>query len=221
MKMFRHGVACLVALTFAAGVFSNTSDVSAATVNYSIISSGSGIDGYGPPSPDGLEVLGSTLFSTENFTLDDNDWHEFYAFRIWTPETAVNWDDFNPQPIVATLNFELPVDTDVNIGGTTTAVTFFGLVSAGAVTWNAPTTIEMNGYHFVVSLLDEVFNAAGGLNFTPGEDYGVKIKAKVKQKHSPDPVVVPLPPAAMAGMSLLVGTGLLRQLRRIRKPIAI
>jgi hypothetical protein len=145
------------AVLIALFVFS-ISSVQAIPRNY-VIGSGSSVSAN---TDSGLIIetqLSPTLSGTA-FSLNNGDSYSFNFFNISTPESSVNFDDVFPQPIVATLDFDIP-DLDAVISG----VTFTGLVgwtkTAGEVVWSGGSeTISVADRTFIVSLNNAVFDAA-------------------------------------------------------------
>lgn len=146
-----------------------------------------------------------------SFMLDDGDSFTFDFFDIWTPETTLNPDDFVPQAISATLDFDVPDEVVIIDGATGGGLTFFGLVQFGYVVWSDPVTVMTTRGDFEVSLNNATFNG-GFFGLNEGQGDGATIQATVTQINS-NLQAIPAPGAAVLAM---MGMGGIASLRRRR-----
>ncbi|MBI1368302.1 MAG: hypothetical protein GC162_06575 [Planctomycetes bacterium] len=201
----------VLALTLTAAMFAFAASSARADIRTYQIGTGSNVDTSA--SSAGLTVS-TSLFNIagHTFNLDDGQYHSFNFFSIWTDEGQVNGSDTTPQDIIATLDFDLPVNQDVNVTGETVGV-ISGSYQYGSLSWDAPVIIDALGVKFEVRLYDVTFNwGRHGLN--DSWCYGADVKAKVKQLDSWTPNVTPVPtPAALPAGLALMSLGVLRRRR--------
>lgn len=116
----------------------------------------------------GLIVDTAPSSGNVNFNLTAPSSTTLNLFDIYTPETALNGDDLNAQPISVTFDFTAPTSFSGTVNGTTdTTFTFFGFVDQGTVHWNAPATLNFgNGGVLQISLNDADFgqHVVGGFS---------------------------------------------------------
>ncbi len=141
------------------------------------------------------------------FTLDDGDSFTFDFFDIWTPESTLNGDDFVPQAITATLDFDVPDEVVIIDGASGGGLTFFGIVQFGYVVWDNPVTVMTSRGDFEVSLSNEAFNG-GAFGLNEGQGHGATVFATVTQV---DSVPIPAPGAVVLAM---LGFGGVASMRR-------
>lgn len=202
MRYFFRGamlVACVAALSMWA------THASAAVV-YVVDATSSSVTAHS--SGDGLLIETSIIVADGyNFMLNGvGDTHTFDFFRIWTDETWVNADDTTPKPISATLAFSQP-PSDGTVSGQTVGISVFaGYYQAGQVTWSGSALVNApDGYQYQITLSDETFDE--GLLWLGLGKCGGTVTATIEQ------IVVPLPAAAWAGLTVLclLGAGRVRR----------
>lgn len=180
------------------------------------------VDSYGPPSENGLDIRTRAFVDgiNDNGDLDfDLDVGEstgyFELFKIWTPESFLNPDDFNPQPIEVDFSFDAPPPSFGGSGNGTTAAGTIVIASGGIVTWSNPTTINFGPNAdgvLNVDLTGGIFNPGPGFSFTPGEAHALTVKAKFTLKEAASDVPEPAT-LAVLGLGLL-GLGFATRRRR-------
>jgi hypothetical protein len=139
----------------------------------------------------------------------------FGLFDIWTTEDALNFDDLIGRAIETAFNFTAPPPPfGGDVDGSTVAGTI-GFASWGSVDWDGATIVSFGALgdgQLQISLSDETFNGALGLNFAPGRDngatVGVNFKLLANATEVPEPITI-----GLLGMGL-VGLGVAARRRR-------
>lgn len=130
----------------------------------------------------GLQINTQSINSNLNFTLNTvGQTASANLFKIYTNETAVNFDDLFGKPISVAFNFTSPAFGGV-LDGSTFGQSFLGIFEKGVVKWNNGGTGIFNfgnGGQLQVKLNDTVFNS-GAFGLDEGIKHGGIVKADFK-----------------------------------------
>ena len=133
----------------------------------------------------------------------------YQLFNIYTPETAVNWDDLSPVPISVSFDFSAPTPNSgpTTVNGTTQGnLVLFGLFHNGSVQWSNQGVFTWTAPGFTnpgvmdISLSNGTFDA-GLAGLHGGARGGYVVNATFDWQNDPFGAAVPEP----ASWALMIG----------------